>query len=192
MLTPPSTANDPRTVQLPDFQKSKIVLSPIFIDDVEIKEPLRSQLTNLGARPSSLRQATEHPQSDNILHSTPRETKDITLLVRLDDRKDHVRCMTKIYRSVVSWHPIPVHVWDRQILEVLEQGFDKHDEEARKDVAKLYMAELVYIPHWWDEDTKCEGAVEIRWADRPISHAPTSTFGVLVEMTEDPADEGSS
>ena len=185
ILAPLTTANQISRTQLPDLQESKIILSPLLIEGTEIKEPVKDQLATLGALPCSFRQALEDPKSDHVLRATPKDTKQLILLVRSDMPNNLRYCMSSICKSVSLWHPMPLYVWERRILGYLVKGMEQLDEEEKRKADRSLLAEMVWNAEWEEEGIEGKGCIEVRWGDGPVSHIAAGVLDGLIERDSD-------
>lgn len=165
LLTPPSTANPPLKIKLPDLQESKIVLSPsLFHNRIPI-DPLNDYLKALSVKPSSFRKAWLSPNSANIHCSTPKETTQIILLMDQSEGEHIGWCMRKLLKCVRMWHPLPFAVWDWRVLDVIDIGIEgyvpKENEMSKEEFIKAHF----YAKMTWNAEAGSQGAVETVWTD---------------------------
>ena len=172
--TPPSTANQPPLIRLPNFRECKVVLSPCFIKNQQPVEPIKGLLDRLSITPASFRQAWERPGSNLTIHDTPEPTVQLILLVESYDGEKTTECIERLVKNVPGWHPVTLAVWDWRVLEFMDEGRGVMDQEqVGKAVEGYYLAALR-----WDEQWEGKGAVEISWRD-----------GEVVKVTREEAEE---
>lgn len=175
LLTPPSTADPPLAIEVPDLRHCKLVLSPCLIEGHEPIRPVKDVLATLSVSPSSFRQAISLPDSRAILQSTAEKTAQIILLVEPDATSATVKYMRRMVKNIPNWHPITFAVWDWRVLHVIYERTlsmnGQGGEMKHKDYSIVSMT--------WNADWEGKGAVELRWRDGLAMRVPSDNFGAM-------------
>jgi len=161
--TPPSTAEPLIKIEVPDLEKSKIVLSPRLIHDNIPIRPVQGLLMSLSIISSSFRQALHLPESTEMVASTVKGTEQIVILIDPQSTKATRNAMWDLLKNVELWHPISVVFWDWRVLELVSNGDGLRGEHHRKEMEDLFYAKMT-----WDSRWENQGAVEVRWRDGSV------------------------
>ena len=164
-VTPRTPANRTPTIQLPDLQETKIVLSPCLVENDEPRPSIKELLLSLSIPPSSFRQGPFYPRYNNITSSAVKDTAQIMLLVDSSNEGATATDLRALMEHVRTWYPISFAVWDWKILQMLGHG--KDDAAIRN----LFWVKMVWVPEWAGG-----GTFEACWRDGLVERMSQEEF----------------